>query len=300
MRLLLLEDDSLQAEWISNELGLHFPEIEILRIATESEFRNRFEEIASNPPDVAVLDVMLRWSDLGPSVQERPDDIRQHGHFRAGLRCERMITSDPRTRGTRVVMYTVLSARDLGKELESTGQNVVYLAKDSDVSNLIMLIRSLLEAERPVGVSRSSVFIVHGHDIEAKETVARFIEKLGATAVVLHEQPSLGRTVIEKFEKYSGVRFAIVLLTPDDVGAPRSAPKKLSPRARQNVVFELGFFVAKLGRKNVCALYKEGVEIPSDYHGIVYITMDSNGGWRNQLARELLAAGVEVDTSKVF
>ena len=78
--------------------------MKILRISTESEFRNRFEEIASNPPNVAVLDVMLRWSDLGPSVQERPDDVREEGHFRAGLRCQRMITSDPRTTGTRVVI----------------------------------------------------------------------------------------------------------------------------------------------------------------------------------------------------
>jgi predicted nucleotide-binding protein len=140
------------------------------------------------------------------------------------------------------------------------------------------------------------VFLVHGHDDGAKESTARFLEKLGITAVILHEQPNLGKTLIEKLEHYGKVPFAVVLLTPDDEGRAKDAPT-LNPRARQNVVLELGYFVGHLGRMHVCALYKGGVELPSDYDGVVWIDMD--GEWRVPLARELRAAGFTVDMNLV-
>jgi hypothetical protein len=107
------------------------------------------------------------------------------------------------------------------------------------------------------------VFLVHGRDDGAKEATARFLERLGITAVILHEQPNLGKTLIEKLEHYGNVPFAVVLLTPDDEGRTQGA-STLNPRARQNVVLELGYFVGLLGRKRVCALYRGGVELPSD------------------------------------
>jgi hypothetical protein len=136
------------------------------------------------------------------------------------------------------------------------------------------------------------VFVVHGRDDGAKEATARFLEKLGITAVVLHEQPNLGKTLIEKLEHYGKVPFAVVLLTPDDEGRAKGAAT-LNPRARQNVVLELGYFVGHLGRKHVCALHKGGVELPSDYDGVAWIDMDRE--WRFLLARELKAAGFAVD-----
>jgi len=144
----------------------------------------------------------------------------------------------------------------------------------------------------------TDVFIVHGHDDAAKETVARFIEKLGMKVVILHEQPNAGRTIIEKFEAYSNVGYAIILLTPDDVGAPRDKATDGKPRARQNVIFELGYFIGKLGRQRVCAVYKEGVELPSDIHGVLYVMMDSGGSWRLSLAKEMKHAGLSVDMNK--
>ena len=113
------------------------------------------------------------------------------------------------------------------------------------------------------------VFLVHGHDISAKESVARFLEKLQLTPVILHEQANEGRTIIEKFEAYADVGYAVVLLTPDDVGATSSSPEKLAGRARQNVILELGYFTGKLGRRRVCGLFKPGVEVPSDFHGVL-------------------------------
>src|SRR5260370_22453937 len=118
-----------------------------------------------------------------------------------------------------------------------------------------------------------SVFIVHGRDEGRKEAVARFLNTLDLKPVILHEQASRGRTLIEKFEAHADVSFAVVILTGDDSGGPTGS-ESLRPRGRQNVVFELGYFVGRLGRKKVCTLYEEGVEIPSDFSGIVYVPLD--------------------------
>ena len=145
------------------------------------------------------------------------------------------------------------------------------------------------------------MLIVHGHDEGARESVSRFIERLGLNPIVLHELPDKGMTIIEKLEDHSNVSYAIVLLTPDDVGvsADRADRKEeWKGRARQNVVFELGMLVGKLGRSRVCVLRKGGVEIPSDYHGVIYEDMDSGGGWRLELAKEIRAAGIEVDLNR--
>lgn len=149
-------------------------------------------------------------------------------------------------------------------------------------------------------VPHSKVFVVHGRDEGAREALSRFIEKLKLETVVLHEQPDGGRTIIEKFELYSDVGFAIVLLTPDDVGYPKDKPEDARPRARQNMVFELGYFVGKLGRGRVTALYKEGVDMPSDYQGVLYIPIDDAGGWRLRLARELKEAGADIDMNNAL
>lgn len=143
------------------------------------------------------------------------------------------------------------------------------------------------------------IFIVHGHDGEARETVARFITSLGLEPVILHEQANRGRTVIEKVEANSDVGFAIVLLTPDDLGKAKDATE-LEPRARQNVLLELGYFIAKLTRERVCALKRGTVEIPSDFAGVVWEDMDANGGWKQRLGRELEAAGQSIDWNKVM
>lgn len=143
------------------------------------------------------------------------------------------------------------------------------------------------------------IFIVHGHSNEAKQTLARFIEKLGLNAIILHEKPSLGKTLIEKFETFSNVGFAIVLLTPDDEGRA-FGEDILNPRARQNVVFEMGFFVGRIGRERVCIIYGEGVELPSDYDGVAYIPMDASGAWKMLLAKEMKHIGFEIDMNKVF
>lgn len=144
----------------------------------------------------------------------------------------------------------------------------------------------------------NKIFIVHGHDDGARETVARFLERMGFEAIILHEQANQGRTVIEKVEAHGDVSFAVVLLTPDDEGRVKGGV--LEPRARQNVLLELGYFIGRLGRDKVCALKRGQLEIPSDFAGVVWEPMDDTGGWKQALGRELQAAGHNFDWNKLM
>lgn len=160
--------------------------------------------------------------------------------------------------------------------------------------------RSASPSPTPSRTPGNEIFIVHGRNNEAKETVARFLEHLGRKPIILHEQPNKGRTIIEKFEDYSSVGYAVVLLTPDDVGAVKGQEDVLHPRARQNVILELGYFLGVLGRSRVMPLVVEGVEVPSDLSGVVYVRMDPGGSWKLELAREMKAAGIDVDLNRAI
>lgn len=144
------------------------------------------------------------------------------------------------------------------------------------------------------------VFLVHGHDEKILNQVARLLEHLDIEPIILFEKAGKGQTIIEKLEANSSVSFATVMLTPDDVGrSVKNGNEDLTARARQNVIFELGYFLGRLGRNNVAVLYDESVEIPSDYHGVEYIKIDAQGAWKLRLAKELKEAGLEVDMNKV-
>lgn len=154
--------------------------------------------------------------------------------------------------------------------------------------------------DNPIELS-NKVFVVHGHDDAAKLDVARTLETVGFHAIILHEQPSEGKTIIEKIETHTDVAFAVVLYTPCDFGrAKEQSVDEEQSRARQNVVFEHGYLTAKLGRNRVCALVKGEVETPGDYNGVVYIPFDQAGAWKLALAKEMRAAGLDFDTNKLL
>ncbi|PGM73836.1 DNA-binding protein [Bacillus cereus] len=144
-------------------------------------------------------------------------------------------------------------------------------------------------------VDRTKVFIVHGHDDLAKTQVSELIRRLGLTPIILHQQANGGKTIIEKIESYSNVGFGVVLYTPCDLGSKLGEEHSLNPRARQNVVFEHGFLIGKIGRENVAALVKNTVETPNDISGVVYIPMMAEGNWEIQLAKELKSSGYEIN-----
>ncbi len=150
----------------------------------------------------------------------------------------------------------------------------------------------------PQPVITNRVFVIHGRDHGTRDTVAGFLRKLGLEPVILEEQPDRGLTVIEKFEENARGDFVVALLTPDDVGGPNA--DELKPRARQNVIFELGYFVGKFGRDKVRALMKEDLEIPSDYSGVLYIPLDEGGGWKTKLIGEMKSAGLDIDANRAY
>ena len=140
------------------------------------------------------------------------------------------------------------------------------------------------------------IFIVHGHDGELKQSVARIIEKQGIEAIILSEQANKGRTIIEKFEDYSDVGGAICLFTADDYGRAKKDEAD-NTRARQNVVLETGYFMGKLGRDHVVLLADKGIEMPSDLSGVVYT---DTGSWQFALLKEMDAMGYKVDLNKLL
>lgn len=150
----------------------------------------------------------------------------------------------------------------------------------------------------------NNIFIVHGHNEAMKHSVARIVEKLDLNPIILHEQPNEGFTIIEKFISNSNVGFAIILMSADDVGYSKVDGKtKVKDRARQNVIYELGFFTAKLGRKRVVALVENSnkFETPSDIQGVIYIPFDGNDGkWKFDLAKELIESGYDLNIKKIM
>jgi predicted nucleotide-binding protein len=149
---------------------------------------------------------------------------------------------------------------------------------------------------QPAPMPKKKVFIVHGRDNESKQEVSRYIESLGIGVIILHEQASSGMTIIEKIEHYvNEADFALVLYTACDHGRgiheTKVHPKN---RARQNVIFEHGYLMAKLGRENVCALVKGEIETPNDISGVVYVGLDNPGAWKLEVNKELKACGYSV------
>jgi hypothetical protein len=182
------------------------------------------------------------------------------------------------------------------------GFEMYFKSKSIESLNIFFLkLIDILEISRDE--SDREVFVVHGRDESMKISVARFLEQIKLKPIILDEQPGI-KPLIDKFIQYSDVKFAIVLLSGDDIGYLRESPQeKYKLRPRQNVIFELGYFIGKLGKEYVFPLYRdeERFEIPSDYHGICYIPFDEKkGDWKTILVRELKHVGFDIDANLMF
>ncbi len=197
--------------------------------------------------------------------------------------------------GTRVVLignaYLLALARShLDPEFDA-------FVDESEPGNFLPRSTSNSTSTAATSTYSPKVFIAHGRG-DYNQTVARLIERVGLEPIILQEEPGGGRTIIEKIETYSDVGYAVVIMSPDDVGN-LSTTSEIQQRARQNVIFELGYFVGRLGRGRVSLLYFAGVEIPSDYAGVEYISYDPAGAWRFKAAGELRHAGYDVDMNRI-
>ncbi|MCR4662037.1 MAG: nucleotide-binding protein [Clostridia bacterium] len=169
----------------------------------------------------------------------------------------------------------------------------------NDVTTELLNIEKL-RTNKSNKLDSNSIFIVHGHDINKLNEVQLFLNKIDLSPVVLGQKANEGNTIIEKFEKYAAqVSYAIILYTACDIGAEKGNEKNLELRARQNVVFEHGYFTHALGRNRVAVLLEKGVEKPSDIDGILYIPLDCEGAWKFKLAREMKKTGLLIDLNKI-
>lgn len=147
------------------------------------------------------------------------------------------------------------------------------------------------------------VFVVYGHDKTARNQLQRLLEELNLEPIFLDNQPIGGRTVIEQLMEYIPcANFGIVLMTPDDIGCPKNEQDQPQPRARQNVVLELGMLLMKFGRSRTAILLKEAdppIEKPSDINGILYLPYkDDVFEIKQKLIREMNSKGYEMEQSK--
>lgn len=294
MRICLLEDDRLHATATTDELRRGHSSIQVDVIATELEFRRRFGEIAASSPDAFIIDMMVPWTT--PTADQRdwkpPSDLAG-GMYRAGLRCVDLIEKNTRTRGRPIVVWSVLSRDDLGSVANQLPTNVLFRSKSTRTKDIFRLIRNMMPVLPPQ--LKQQVFVVHGRNHDFRETVARFLEGLGVQPVILDEQVNLGQSILDKLDQHADVDAAIVLLTADEVGGLRDRPQEeRRKRSRQNVVMELGYFLARLGKDRVITVCEHDVEIPSDYSGIASIPIDTSGVWKLALEKELRGIGLMV------
>jgi len=181
---------------------------------------------------------------------------------------------------------------------------VVWQGKDTDTA---LKVKGLCGATAPIAASNGTarelvspsnnkVFIVYGHDIECREQLELLLRRMKLEPVILQNLPIAGDTIIEKLEANIDVRYACVLLTPDDEGHPIGQPREKKLRARQNVILELGMFLVRLGRKRVAILHKGNLELPSDISGLIYIKFNRRvDEVKERLGAELQEAGFPIN-----
>lgn len=223
------------------------------------------------------------WDDYNEELLRRSFNKIQNEYFADYHNCTQLLGVDDvlLRRNTETPQYKV---NHLKKRIETRIQALSQLIKKLPLiaeDTLIQSVTPKIKEHYQIG------FIIHGHNELRKLEVARFIENdLGLKSIILHEKPNQGKTIIEKFENYSSVDFAVAIWTGDDEGKSKTEDL-LKDRARQNVIFETGYFIGKLGREYVIVLFESGVEIPSDYSGVIFINFSDN--WKDHLRREIMA-----------
>ncbi|OAI56165.1 hypothetical protein AYO48_00045 [Gaiella sp. SCGC AG-212-M14] len=256
----------------------------------DREIQDDFDDLAAAQSDY------YTWSEYNAEFLKRrfttPKVADEYSAFYGGF-----VGGGPRSLEMRVREYRG-NVQDMLRRLDSVKQRIP-LFEESPHVHASREPEAKKDARKKAAIE--SIFIVHGHDDALKLAVHGFVREITEVEVViLADKPNRGRTLLEKFEAVgSGAGYAIVLLTKDDLGRAKDKTAD-QPRARQNVVWEFGFFAGAIGRSHVAVIYEEGVELPSDLHGLVYIPYDAGGGWRLKLARELKDVGVNIDTSKLI
>jgi len=262
MSRIFIVDDDMSMDVLGDSLRFRGHEVE--RIASADMALSRISELAS--ADLVILDIIMAWPDGRPASGLAGDPT-------AGM--EVLIELRKRNTDLPVIVYSATQDESITASINEHAHSA-FISKWNGYSlkNFIAYIQKTLGLSCALPSPQS--FIVHGHDETIKLELKNFLQntlKL-PEPIVLHEQPNLGRTIIEKFEDYAAMSALVfVLLTPDDKGASVDETDDMKRRARQNVIFEMGYFLGALGRKSgrVILLYRSSLDLPSDLSGVVYI-----------------------------
>jgi len=265
-KIILIDDDYATEILVEN---LVFRGFDACRIKSAIAALQSIDDVAA--ADLVILDIIMERPPKGGEPPISGDRTTGMALFKA-LR--------EKNQNLPILVFSATTDRDLIDALSRTPRTH-FLSKWSTPS-----IKDFVEeVERAIGGSVEKQlprsFIVHGHDTADKLALKNYLQNtLGLPEpIILHEQPNLGRTIIEKFEDYaSRVDLAFVLLTPDDKLASEGGTNDDKRRARQNVIFELGYFLGVFGRLSgrVFLLHKGPLDLPSDLSGVIYIDI-SNG-----------------------
>lgn len=238
------------------------------------------------------------WSDYNDELLRRianTDDLYMAYHRRPATT---IVKTDPDPFVQRVLGFFSHLTTTI-ECLEPVLDLLEQIPEPTDLPEPEILPSSTASAPAPAPVLSNRVFIVHGHDQKAKQAITRFTRNLGLDAIDVYYLAAGGRTLGKIFKENSDVGFAVVLLTADDVGAAKGKEDVLRDRARQSVILELGFFIGKLGTERVRALKRGNLELPSDFLGVLWISMDASNAWHLELAREMKEAGLDINLSKL-
>lgn len=291
IRIVLVEDVPAQAEDVQEKLRGAFAGLEIEPYTCEFDFREALPKFAANPPSLFIIDMILRWTTPRVPLPAMPATFTP---YRAGARCIRALTDQRATAKVPILIHSSVDPAGI-TELDDLPDNVMYARRGSDLPSLV---RAVLQPTTDLPTSRR-VFVVHGHNHDILEAVVNLLKHLDLEPVVLFDQAGEGKTFVELLERHADVDFAVVLLTADDIGRLKTE-KNNRNRARQNVILELGYFIARLGRSRVCSVYEPGVEIPTDVKAVKYVRLDLAGTWKRKLAAEIRKAKLPIDVSSVL
>jgi CheY-like chemotaxis protein len=257
----LIDDDPNMDILVSS---LRFRGHEAYRVPSALQALRDIETIVAS--DLVILDIIMTWPQDNPTV-----DALSTGT--SGMEVFREIRR--RNRNLPVVAFSAIQDASVIDALaDDPCTSVISKWETPTLHGLIRQICNTLRL--PDELPRARPFIVHGQDEKAKLALKNYLQNTlhFPEPVILHEQPGLGRTIIEKFEDYAAnCSIVFVLLTPDDLAASGSEKDDDKRRARQNVIFEMGYFLGMLGRNSgrVLLLYRGPLELPSDLAGVVYI-----------------------------
>ena len=265
-RIVVVDDDLAMDLLVEN---LHFRGHDVYRIATAKEALSRIDEIVST--DLVILDIIMPWPD--DRLVSVPAGVRS-----AGMEVFREIRK--RKPELSIIAYTATQDGSVTGAIEDD-KFATFLSKwgSPSLHEIITLINKSLGLTEAPPAPQS--FIVHGRNETQKLALKNYLQNTLSLPepIILHEKPNLGRTIIEKFEDYAAIpSLVFVLLTPEDIVASPTDPDNVKRRARQNVIFEMGYFLGILGRRSgrILLLYSPPLELPSDLSGVVYI--DISGG----------------------